>query len=78
MPPKEEAVRAASPTWLHSPALPRIVPFALFMLFVAVGSLVPAPVPVPEGEWDARWIYALRAIVAGGACTDSDLPSPWR
>lgn len=37
------------------------------MLFVAVGSLVPAPVPVPEGEWDARWIYALRAIVAGGA-----------
>ncbi|MCC6533043.1 MAG: CAAX prenyl protease-related protein [Burkholderiales bacterium] len=51
--------------WLKSDAFPRILPFALFMLFVAAGGLVPAPVPVPPGEWDARWIYAARALIAG-------------
>jgi len=53
--------------WLASDAFPRVLPFALFMVFVAAGSLVPAPVPVPPGELDARWIFAARAVVAGAA-----------
>ena len=67
MPRDEEAVRSQPVTWLQSPALPRVVPFAIFMVFVAAGSLVPEPVPVPAGEWDPRWIYALRAVAAGAA-----------
>jgi CAAX prenyl protease-like protein len=51
--------------WLASESFPRILPFALFMVFVAAGTWMPPPVPVAEGEVDARWIYAARAIVAG-------------
>lgn len=51
--------------WLRSDAAVRIAPFAFFMAFVAIGSLLPAPVPVPAGELDSRWIYAARAIVVG-------------
>jgi CAAX prenyl protease-like protein len=65
MPP--EAIRFQITAWLRSESAPRILPFALFMIFVAAGSLVPPPVPVPPEDWDPRWIYALRAIVAGGA-----------
>jgi CAAX prenyl protease-like protein len=65
MPP--EAIRFQIGAWLRSESAPRIVPFALFMIFVAAGSLVPPPEPVPPEDWDPRWIYALRAIVAGGA-----------
>jgi uncharacterized protein len=67
--PREEhaSLRSGLSAWLRSDSLPRIVPFALFMVFVAAGSLVPAPVPVPDGEWDSRWIYAARAVVAGAA-----------
>ena len=53
--------------WLRSESFPRILPFALFMVFVAAGSLVPAPQPAPPGELDPRWIYGARAIVAGAA-----------
>ena len=53
--------------WLASDAFARILPFALFMVFVAAGSWVPPPVPVAEGEFDSRWIYAARALVAGAA-----------
>ena len=63
MPP--EAIRFQIAAWLRSESAPRILPFALFMIFVAAGSLVPPPLPVPSEEWDPRWIYAVRAIVAG-------------
>lgn len=63
----ERASRNAIAAWLRSDSFPRIVPFALFMLFVAAGSLVPAPVAPAPGEWDGRWIYAARALVAGAA-----------
>lgn len=53
--------------WLKSDAFPRILPFALFMAFVAVGSMLPPPVPVAPGELDSRWIYAARAVVVGAA-----------
>jgi CAAX prenyl protease-like protein len=62
-----EANRSAVTAWLYSDSLPRILPFALFMVFVAMGSLVPEPLPAPPGEWDPRWIYAARALVAGAA-----------
>jgi CAAX prenyl protease-like protein len=51
--------------WLNSEAFPRIFPFALFIAFVAAGSMLPLPVPVAPGELDARWIYAARAVVVG-------------
>jgi uncharacterized protein len=51
--------------WFHSPAFPRILPFALFIVFVAVGSMQPPPEPVPAGQFDPRWIYAARAIAVG-------------
>jgi CAAX prenyl protease-like protein len=51
--------------WFASPSFPRILPFALFMLFVAAGSFLPPPEPVAPGEWDGRWIYTLRAVVVG-------------
>ena len=53
--------------WLGSDAFPRILPFGLFMLFVAASSWAPAPVPVPPGELDSRWLFAARAVVAGAA-----------
>jgi CAAX prenyl protease-like protein len=53
--------------WLRSEAFIRILPFALFIAFVALGSLLPPPQPAPPGELDPRWIYAARAIVAGAA-----------
>jgi CAAX prenyl protease-like protein len=48
-----------------SAAFPRIVPFAVFMAFVALGSALPPPEPVAPGEIDTRWIYAARAVVVG-------------
>jgi len=66
--PREEVVaRNAVSAWLRSDSFPRILPFALFMVFVAAGSLLPAPEPTPSGEADPRWLYAARAIVAGAA-----------
>ena len=53
--------------WLRSEAFIRILPFALFIAFVALGSLLPPPQPTPPGELDPRWIYAARAVVAGAA-----------
>ena len=69
MMPSESTRAGTSPLkrWLASDAFPRIVPFGLFMVFVAAGSWLPAPVPVPEGELDGRWIFAARALVAGAA-----------
>ncbi len=51
--------------WLHSDAFHRILPFALFMVFVAASANLPPPVPVAPGEFDTRWIYGARAMVAG-------------
>lgn len=51
--------------WLRSDAFPRILPFALFMAFVAIGSWLSQPVPVLPGEFDSRWIYAARAVAVG-------------
>jgi uncharacterized protein len=67
LPPEEASTHSWLRGWVRSDSFPRILPFALFMVFVAAGSLVPAPQPVPPGEWDPRWIYAMRAIVAGAA-----------
>jgi len=68
MPSESTSTRGSSlQRWLASDAFPRILPFALFMVFVAAGSWIPPPVPVPEGEIDSRWIFAARAIVAGAA-----------
>lgn len=53
---------------LRSPAMARILPFGLFILFVAIGMLLPPPVPVAPGEFDSRWLYAARALVVGAAC----------
>jgi CAAX prenyl protease-like protein len=64
---KEDPVPGALTAWLRTDAAVRVLPFALFMVFVAAGSLVPPPVPAAPGEWDARWIFAVRAIVAGAA-----------
>jgi CAAX prenyl protease-like protein len=52
--------------WMRGDAFPRILPFALFIAFVAVG--LSAHAPAAPGEFDDRWIYAIRAIVAGAAC----------
>lgn len=62
-----ERMASGSGSWLHSDAFPRILPFALFMVFVAVSSVLPPPVPVAPGEPDSRWVYGARAIVAGAA-----------
>ena len=51
--------------WLRSPAFVRILPFAAFIGFLALGSMLPSPEPVPPGQFDSRWIYAARTIVVG-------------
>lgn len=63
----EGAAAAVVQAWLRSDAFARILPFALFMLFVAIGSALPPPLPAAPGELDTRWIYAARAIVGGVA-----------
>ena len=50
---------------LRSPAFVRILPFAAFMLFLAVGSMLPLPEPVPPGQFDSRWIFAARTLAVG-------------
>src|SRR5690606_22419025 len=67
LPEEEAAMPGRVRAWIRSDSFPRILPFALFMIFVASASLVPAPEPVPPGEWDPRWLPAARAIVAGAA-----------
>ncbi len=49
---------------LNQAAWARIVPFALFMLLLALRGAVPEP-----NAWgiDARWLYGLNLIVVGGA-----------
>ena len=51
--------------WRNSPAFLRIAPFALFMLFLAVGSMLPPPEPVAPGQLDSRWLYAARTLAVG-------------
>jgi len=63
----ERSAASKLQAWLRSDAFLRILPFALFMVFVALGSLLPAPVPAAPGEFDSRWLYAARAVVAGVA-----------
>lgn len=68
MPSESTSTRGSSlRRWLASDTFPRILPFALFMVFVAAGSWMPAPEPAAPGELDSRWIFAARAIVAGAA-----------
>jgi len=53
------------PHWVYTPAFPRILPFALFVGFVAASTLLPPPEPVPPGMFDSRWLYAARAVIVG-------------
>jgi len=46
-----------------SPALARIIPFAVFMLFVVAGSLLPDAGAGGASGWDTRHLYTLRALV---------------
>lgn len=48
---------------LSRSALVRIVPFAAFMLLLALRGMVPA-----DGSWgiDARWIYGVTVLIVGG------------
>lgn len=62
---QQERKASAVVRWMQSPAFPRILPFAVFMVFVAAGSMLPPPEPVPPGQLDGRWIYAARALVVG-------------
>ena len=62
-----EATRSTVTAWLVSDAAARILPFAIVLFFVAFSSLAPPPLPVPPGEWDPRWVHALRTVVAGVA-----------
>jgi len=50
---------------LLSPAKVRILPFAVFMLFVVASSLLPSPDGI-AGDWDSRLLYVARTIVVGG------------
>jgi CAAX prenyl protease-like protein len=52
-------------SWMHSAAFHRILPFALFLAFVAASSVLPAPESVPPDQFDSRWVYAWRAVVVG-------------
>lgn len=61
--PQRTAHRSGS--WLRSDAFLRILPFAIFMVFVAASSYLPPPVPVAPGEFDTRWVYGARAILVG-------------
>ena len=51
--------------WLRSPAVVRILPFAVFMVFLALGSMLPPPEPPSPGQFDSRWTYAARTLVVG-------------
>ena len=53
------------PHWVYTPAFPRILPFALFVGFVAASVLLPSPEPVLPGTFDSRWLYAGRAVIVG-------------
>lgn len=44
------------------PAMARFVPFAVFMLFIVAGSIVPE-LPGIFGHWDTRQLFTLRALV---------------
>jgi CAAX prenyl protease-like protein len=65
--PRSSTAVADVKSWLASDAFPRTLPFALFIAFVAIGAWLPPPLPVAPGEFDSRWIYALRALVSGAA-----------
>lgn len=41
------------------PAAPRVIPFAVFIAFIVIGSVLPeAP-----GGWDTRYLFMIRALV---------------
>ena len=62
---REEGAGTARMRWLRSPAFVRILPFGVFMLFLAIGSMLPPPEPVPPGTLASRWTYAARTLVVG-------------
>ncbi len=41
----------------------RVAPFALFLGLIALASLAPPPLPAGAGQWDTRWLHALRGPV---------------
>ncbi len=47
---------------LFSPAVVRILPFAAFMAFVVLSSLLPEPA-AGSGGWDTRWLYVMRTVL---------------
>ncbi len=48
-----------------SPALARILPFAAYLGFIVVESLLPEEA-VAAGPLGGKWLYALQVLVAGG------------
>ena len=58
MPISAGSVRAG----IFSPAMVRILPFAVFMAFVIASSLLPAPALIQSG-WDPRLLYVARTVV---------------
>ena len=49
--------------YLTSAAAVRIIPFAVFILFIVALSFLSPPTPDAQGAWDARWVYAARTVV---------------
>lgn len=70
---------------LISPAMARIVPFAVFMAFVVAGSLL-AAAPEVLRAWDLRQLFTVRAVVVmllliafwRGYSELRDTALPWR
>jgi CAAX prenyl protease-like protein len=58
----------SQPAWLASPVLPRALPFAIYIGFLALGPLLAPLLP------DARWLYAIQigaTLAALVACAGS-------
>ena len=62
---QQERTASGIMRWMRSPAFVRILPFALFMVFLAISSMLPPPEPAPVGALDSRWPYAARTLAVG-------------
>jgi CAAX prenyl protease-like protein len=52
-----------APGWARSPIVKRALPFALFILVLAMRGFLPDGAALP-GDMDARWLYGVQAAVA--------------
>jgi CAAX prenyl protease-like protein len=62
---KPYAGMAESGVMVISPALARILPFAAYVGFIALESVLP-DTTVAAGPLGGKWLYALQVLVAGG------------